>query len=1696
MACCLHLGFWSKQTCLRPWTPLIPLTRPRPTVRPAHQRVPQPNFTFPITPPETAGLDETILKIPGVDVGSESLASPWTPTSGVLPISPTQPYFSDPRHASRPSNHRRAHSDSTIHDISPAKELDNGAFKIVITKPGDEKRPRTMEDLDPTAPPHLNINIPSWRLGTPRFTLRGTPLIRGSSYAPTEEIRSSNASMFNRSPRDQNSLFPEFDSTRPSPLALPQARFSQSSQLLSPAGSTPRQLRPHFTYMSTHAIIEPAMFDDLTFKPACDDRTTVRYAPNSGAVTAATPPRLVAEITSPTFLDYELISDFFLTYRAFLETDYLLRMLIARLRWAVARDDEIGMVVRVRTFVAIRHWILNYFIDDFLVDYGLRVTFCNLLNDFVNELSEDARGRKVQLKILAELKKCWRRICALYWDGPEFKDSLDVNVAIAPGGIAGHRDANLDPSFWDREDLGPPQLDSLLALRTYGPEPNSFCADVSKAGHIGDSIVAQRPATPDDQVEHSADPTFGHTSPISQASLDVVSCSFPGLGMRTLNSHPSRRLAAHPVSSVSAHNQPGPVATTPKTLVGKRVRPEPPAHKRNNSLTESLREHGAERVAVKDQEFLVSPTYPGSLVRGNFLPPGQAFVDVNPPGRNAELQRQTTVFQSESQDILDVRAERAAASAMSGLGMKKLMYTVRRALSTRQPVLSPMQGTFVNIQPIGPRGATTNRLPGTAIVPQQPPRQSSPRIPVRIDLLGAQVAESFKKAVREDAAAEARRRGIPTPPMANAAPGFPQLDYSAAHMESSTFDTLPQTRKAGVASGTDFTTGSESIVIVDGTMPLDSVVLRGSLPTVSPSVETFAETFMLGSADPTPPNTPPAQSEAGVPRRSSYLLNQHVVHQPSPDESIPSSLLEAASLHRSESHNTRPSEERKRPPLHRTQQTARHPPISGSSHRSHKRNKSSRTQQSLNSILHRRHASYSSGMVPPSTARSFDATTYSEESAQKPDLDTPALQPSRVLRRRPGGNLRGVNNVGELDTAILRKSRSVGSLTTFSDSVQSSFLYSAHRGSFGHPVVATSDISQGRPEVFSVGKLAETSKKRDVSLFSTYSSRPVMRPSFEVEAQKLAQIPDDADDGGIESALLKLEGKYGHQAAKLSMDLQDQPVLDEPEDEIDPDSIGLAIGSPGAEPPGMEAHHYLHLDQPDAVSEIPTIEETRAGDSKALLDVMPRPDVAVRSFLSEGSHESYSSIPLLERGLTDDARSKRTTRAWTDRSVLQGSDDEDATPEQIRKRTRQRRLQHLKGDSFGSAHKTSSTEGAQGLVTPSFTEEQSFLNDDSDHDSELSSELSTEDAVSIKLGEAYGFDPVFALPTHPLGDPDPALSKIQISPHSAKGQDKATSPTEMQIPELYVDQLWTQPEPSGTEAAPAGPYIHAAGSADDPAGTTEILKSIPKPDKEAFRKYSAHLPFILAFDSEVLAQQLTLIEKDALNEIDWKELVDMQWKDRTRANCRSWVDFLRHTEDAQGVEVVIARFNIMVKWAISEIVLTQHIEERARCLIKYIHIAAHCRRYRNFATLAQLTIALTSNDVGRLTRTWALVPPRDLRTLQDLETLVTPTRNFYNLRAEMETGSDGGCIPFVMIYTHDLLYNAQRPSEVAASPTTAPLVNFERCRIAAAVVKTLLRLLEASSYYNFQPIEGVTERCLWMGALTDAEIRRHSQALE
>ncbi|KAH8820003.1 hypothetical protein F5884DRAFT_658671 [Xylogone sp. PMI_703] len=1627
----------------------------RPTIRPAHQRYPPPSFVFPVTPPSTAGLDALVSRDSSEEARQNDDSFTATPSSSTAkrPGAERPPLVRTPSQFPR---HRRALSESTVDGGQhPIDVSETGDFKVIIERP----RPRGLSTSEHNgAVPTLEVPIPSYRIGTPRFSVRGTVFFRGSSYSTADDMRSSIFSHRDHpsSQRDPSSHRPTRIISRRHSDASPQPHIAS---MPSQGTFDPAAVPSPPTIMKQQRPILPEIYDALTFKPACDHPSVVRYSMN-GSIKAATPARIVAEITSPTFVDYDLLSDFFLTYRSFLSPDDLLHMLIARLRWALGRSDEVGTVVRVRTFVAIRHWILNYFLDDFVLEYWLRKSFCDLLNAFVDELCQDEEPNKAQLKLLGEIKKCWRRVCALYWDGPEFDIDLGVSAPITPGGIAGHRDPNLDPSFWEEHPEGPPRLDGIIepefvVEQEQAPvHDHNFFADVSRAGRIPSFIASQQPviqhpqAQPQTRGLEPVEPPLSPTSIVS--SEDFVSCSFPTCARIPGTAHP---LGAHPVQAVIRETAQL-VATTPKALTGKRVRPaQGHSHKRSGSFSDSIRDNRmpqqpVQKVLYKSTELLLALPYAGSLVRGNVLPPAEGYVEAVAPGTPSETNRLSPLPR--------ITVNQKAPAAMSGPGMRKLLGSVRRALSTRTPSTinaSPTLGSFPNIPPLGARGATINRLPGTAVVPQAKSKNTTSNGQPRIDLLGAEVAEHFKKAVREDADIES-----------GASSGHRSMHSSLNRdaQVSSAPDIAalrPPSPRRYRDVNSEMSTGSKSILIVDGTTSRNMPVMSGAL-SMSRSMDTFTDAFMQPSAGPTPPSTPPGRP-AGTPRRSSHLLGHQNLHGHSFDRDSETVYSQA------------PQDRIRIVDRGLTGQYSMGP-----------------SYRAKRSVSLRRYASYHSGFTRADT-RSFDATTVSGEESNRVSSPVPPL-PLRVLRRRPGGDLRAASHVGQLNHQVLRRTASTGSLA-YSESIRSSYMLDEETDSYVE--IGYSDIRSAQDSrQFSLGALAEAPPvQQRISLFSTHSSQPNMRPSFEKEAQLLAQIPDDEDDdGGVESALLKLEGKFEQRrsdASNISIP-REMPAMR--------DSFGVPI----IRAVEMSNGHGSH----DRRTEEPVIEEVeifRESDPnpatyhpqhnlvEELKPTVYKPTGMLEPQAGSRSVESYSSIPLLDRestyeGLVD----AREARGWSEISILRESSSE-------REDNRgQVESAHPSYDFIEKAEAMES-EAPGGPARNSESINQSFLDSDSGDRSDLSSEMSME-VISRTEYTAHDslststFPPLHTgslkdmeLPTHPLHHP--STPPVVIPTNQQSSTNKLPH-----IGELVAHQphkVVTPPTPDITPTAVTGGFGVEKG-----ALPTEDPQRSYGPS-EPSRKTSSHLPFILAFDSLVLAQQFTLIEKDALNEIDWKDLIEMRWKE-TSTESRSWVEFLR-TNEPKGIEVVIARFNLMVKWAMSEIVLTQDLEERVRCITKYIHVAAHCRKLRNFATMTQLTVALTSKDISRLTDTWSHVAATDLQTLRELESLVTPSSNFYSLRAEMEcVGVDQGCIPFVGIYTHDLLVNSERPSQIASTPTTEPLVNFERRRTDATIVKNLLRLLEASLMYRFLPIEGITERCLWMAALSDEEITKYGKMIQ
>ncbi len=130
---------------------------------------------------------------------------------------------------------------------------------------------------------------------------------------------------------------------------------------------------------------------------------------------AASAARLVAELTAE--IDLTLRSDFFYTYREFMTPLDLLELLILRFEWAVsepssAADEARRRIVRVRTYVVIKHWLQHHFDFDFLPNRALRQRLATWLNTIAKD--ERIAGKPADLNIVNSLRKIVRALKETY----------------------------------------------------------------------------------------------------------------------------------------------------------------------------------------------------------------------------------------------------------------------------------------------------------------------------------------------------------------------------------------------------------------------------------------------------------------------------------------------------------------------------------------------------------------------------------------------------------------------------------------------------------------------------------------------------------------------------------------------------------------------------------------------------------------------------------------------------------------------------------------------------------------------------------------------------------------------------------------------------------------------------------------------------------------------------------------------------------------------------------------------------------------------------------------------------------------------------------------------------------------------------------------------------------------------------------
>ncbi|KAH9477116.1 Guanine nucleotide exchange factor LTE1 [Psilocybe cubensis] len=128
---------------------------------------------------------------------------------------------------------------------------------------------------------------------------------------------------------------------------------------------------------------------------------------------AATIERWIAQLTSD--LNYDELLNFFLTYRTYVPAVDLCHLFICRFHWALQtgasrQDETVRRIVRVRTFVAIRYWLLTFFTVDFIPNRELRLLIADWLNTLIEDpiLKKHSDATDIVKRLIKVAKECKR----------------------------------------------------------------------------------------------------------------------------------------------------------------------------------------------------------------------------------------------------------------------------------------------------------------------------------------------------------------------------------------------------------------------------------------------------------------------------------------------------------------------------------------------------------------------------------------------------------------------------------------------------------------------------------------------------------------------------------------------------------------------------------------------------------------------------------------------------------------------------------------------------------------------------------------------------------------------------------------------------------------------------------------------------------------------------------------------------------------------------------------------------------------------------------------------------------------------------------------------------------------------------------------------------------------------------------------
>lgn len=217
---------------------------------------------------------------------------------------------------------------------------------------------------------------------------------------------------------------------------------------------------------------------------------------------------------------------------------------------------------------------------------------------------------------------------------------------------------------------------------------------------------------------------------------------------------------------------------------------------------------------------------------------------------------------------------------------------------------------------------------------------------------------------------------------------------------------------------------------------------------------------------------------------------------------------------------------------------------------------------------------------------------------------------------------------------------------------------------------------------------------------------------------------------------------------------------------------------------------------------------------------------------------------------------------------------------------------------------------------------------------------------------------------------------------------------------------------------------------------------------------------ILDVDPLELARQLTLREFKLFEKITPFECLTRRQRKTKLRNVS--IESTRH------IDSFIHNSNHLTNWVSYMILKYVETKKRAQAIRYFVSVAEYCRQCNNFSSMMAIISALFSATIHRMKKTWAVLPPKSLEILDNMNKLMNSSRNFNEYRDILRMVSPP-MIPFFGVYLSDLTFVEDgNPDYLQDNPN---LINFAKRMKSAEIIREIMQY--QIQHYVYQEVPAI-----------------------